>query len=172
MKKIFLIFTLLFAAFSFSQEITPKSIEAVAEVGGTIPSGGFTFHSFYRGVLGIISLLFIAYLFSSNRKAIKWKTIIIGLTFQLLIAVGVLTVPFIQRIFESVGQLFVNVLDYTRAGSEFLFGGLMDSSSYGFIFALQVLPTIIFFSALTSVLFYFGILYLKIIKLFVTNYNF
>lgn len=123
-----------------------------------IPSQGFTFQSFWRGAIGMISLLLIAILFSANRRAIPWRTVGIGLAFQLLIAIGVLRVDFIKNGFEAVGQVFVNVLDYTRSGSEFLFGGMMDVTSFGFIFAFQVLPTIIFFSALTSVLFYFGII--------------
>lgn len=123
-----------------------------------IPSAGFTFQSFWRGVVGMISLILISILFSSNRKAIPWKTVGIGLTFQLLIAIGVLRINFIKNGFEAVGQIFVNILDYTQAGSEFLFGDIMDITSYGFIFAFQVLPTIIFFSALTSILFYFGII--------------
>lgn len=123
-----------------------------------IPSKGFSMQSLWRGVLGMISLLVIAFLFSSNRRTINWKTVGIGLAFQLLIAVGVLKVNFIKSAFEGVGQLFVNVLDYTKAGSEFLFGGMLNINSFGFIFAFQVLPTIIFFSALTSVLFYFGII--------------
>ncbi len=128
-----------------------------------IPSQGLSFKSIWRGILGMISLLFIAFLFSTNRKAINWKTAGIGLAFQLLIAIGVLKVPFIQKAFEAVGQVFISVLDFTRAGSEFLFSGVMDISSYGFIFAFQVLPTIIFFSALTSVLFYMGIIQ-KVVK--------
>ena len=123
-----------------------------------IPSQGFTFQSFWRGAIGMISLLLIAILFSANRRAIPWRTVGLGLAFQLLIAIGVLRVEFIKNGFEAVGQVFVNVLDYTRSGSEFLFGGMMDVTSFGFIFAFQVLPTIIFFSALTSVLFYFGII--------------
>lgn len=123
-----------------------------------IPSQGFTFQSFWRGMIGMISLILISVLFSSNRKAINWKTVGIGLAFQLLIAIGVLRVGFIKTGFEAVGQVFVNILDYTRSGSEFLFGGIMDVTSFGFIFAFQVLPTIIFFSALTSILFYFGII--------------
>lgn len=160
MKKTLLILSILASSVCLGQA---KLVEKVSEVGGVIPSQGFTFQSFYRGVIGIVSLLIIAYFFSSNRKAINWKTVGVGLGFQLLIAVGVLTVPFIQRAFESIGQLFVNVLDYTKAGSEFLFGGLLDSNSFGFIFAFQVLPTIIFFSALTSVLFYLGIIQ-KVVK--------
>jgi CNT family concentrative nucleoside transporter len=128
-----------------------------------IESEGFTFTSFWRGLLGMISLILIAFLFSSNRKAINWKTVGIGLAFQLLIAIGVLRVEFIKNAFEAIGQVFINILDFTRAGSEFLFSGVMDVNSYGFIFAFQVLPTILFFSALTSVLFYLGIIQ-KVVK--------
>ncbi len=123
-----------------------------------VPNQGFTFTSFWRGALGMVSLILIAFLFSSNRKAINWKTILVGLTAQLLLAVGVLKVEFIQDIFEFVGGIFVLILDFTAAGSEFLLGGLMSVESYGFIFLFQVLPTIIFFSALTSVLFYLGVI--------------
>ncbi len=129
-----------------------------------IPNEGFTFTSLWRGVLGMISLVFIAFLFSSKRKAINWKIVGIGLAFQLLIAIGVLKIEFIKIIFEFVGGLFVSVLDFTRAGSKFLFEGLVvDMDTFGFIFAFQVLPTIIFFSALTSVLFYLGIIQ-KVVK--------
>ena len=124
---------------------------------------GFSANSVMRGVLGMLVLLLIAYIFSSNRKAINWKTTGIGLALQLFIAIGVLTVPFIKSAFEAIGQVFVSILDFTRAGSEFLFSGIIDVNSYGFIFAFQVLPTIIFFSALTSVLFYLGIIQ-KVVK--------
>ncbi len=133
--------------------------------GMIIPSQGFSLQSLWRGILGMVSLLFISFLFSNNRKAINWKTVGIGLAFQLVIAIGVLRVGFVKTAFESVGKLFVLVLDFTRSGSEFLLGGLMNINSYGFIFAFQVLPTIIFFSALTSVLFYLGIIQ-KVVKLF------
>lgn len=124
-----------------------------------IPSQGTSFTSIWRGILGMISLILLAFLFSNNKKAIDWKTVGIGLSFQLLIAIGVLKVGFVQKAFEFVGSLFVKVLDFTRAGSQFLFEGLVvDMDTFGFIFAFQVLPTIIFFSALTSVLFYLGII--------------
>ncbi len=114
----------------------------------------------------MVCLLFITYLFSNNRKAINWKIVASGLGFQLLIAIGVLKISFIQSIFEFIGNLFVAVLEYTKAGSKFLFEGLVgDMETFGFIFAFQVLPTIIFFSALTSVLFYWGIIQ-KFVKAF------
>lgn len=128
-----------------------------------IESQGISFTSIWRGVLGMVFLIFIAFLFSSNRKGINWKTVGLGLIFQLAIAIGVLKVPFIQSGFEAVGQVFVKILDFTRAGSEFLFNGVMDINSYGFIFAFQVLPTILFFSALTSLLFYLGLIQ-KLVK--------
>ena len=123
-----------------------------------IESQGFSIDSLWRGMLGMTVLLLISFLLSSNRKAINWKTVGAGLSAQLLLAFGVLKVPFIQNIFEFVGSIFVLILDFTMAGSEFLLGGLMSVESYGFIFLFQVLPTIIFFSALTSVLFYLGVI--------------
>ena len=150
MKKILVIVFCLVSVSMFSQT-TP---EVVTEI---IPSQGFSLGNLWRGVLGMISLLIIAFLFSSNKKNIDWKTVGIGLGAQLLIAVGVLKVAFIQKIFEWIGSLFVSILDFTRAGSKFLFEGLVvDMDKFGYIFAFQVLPTIIFFSALTSVLFYLG----------------
>jgi len=143
--------------------VTESPVDVSSDV---IPSQGFSFNSLWRGVLGMITLLIIAFLFSSNRRAINWKTVGLGLGFQLVIAVGVLKVPFVQSIFEGIGQVFISILDFTRAGSKFLFEGLVvDMDTFGFIFAFQVLPTIIFFSALTSVLFYLGIIQ-KVVKAF------
>lgn len=164
----------------FTEKSTTYSLESVENENETIastttdqntenvikPSQGFSFSSLWRGVLGMFTLIVIAFLFSSNRKAINWKTVGIGLAFQLLIAIGVLKVGFVKTAFEWVGSLFVSVLDFTRAGSEFLFDGLVvDMDTFGFIFAFQVLPTILFFSALTSVLFYLGVIQ-KVVKAF------
>ncbi|AUC83875.1 Na+ dependent nucleoside transporter [Polaribacter sp. ALD11] len=140
-------------------DTVPKEVAAVGGNGEIIASGDFTFTSLWRGVLGMFSLIVIAFLFSANRKAISWKRVAIGLSLQLVIAVGVLKVSFIQKAFELVGKLFIEILGYTKAGSQFLFAGLIsDMDSFGYIFAFQVLPTIIFFSALTSLLFYLGII--------------
>lgn len=129
-----------------------------------LPNEGLSMQSVMRGILGMIVLLALAYAFSSNRKAIRWKTVGIGLAFQLLIAIGVLKVSFIQSAFEAVGKIFVSILDFTRAGSKFLFEGLVaDMNTFGYIFAFQVLPTIIFFSALTSLLYYLGVIQ-KVVK--------
>nr|WP_298930522.1 nucleoside transporter C-terminal domain-containing protein [uncultured Allomuricauda sp.] len=169
--KSFLILLLFICVSSYGQNTLP--VDSINSVIGTtiidditvqetpqlIANQGFTFTTLWRGVLGMAVLIFISFLFSSNRKAINWKTVAIGLGLQLLIAIGVLKVPFVQYAFEKIGQVFVSILDFTRAGSQFLFEGLVvDMDTFGFIFAFQVLPTIIFFSALTSVLFYMGVI--------------
>ena len=119
-----------------------------------------------RGFLGIVTLLFIAFLFSRNRKRIDWQLVWKGLMIQLVFAIAILKIPFIQKIFEWISSVFVTILGFTREGSLFLFGDLIsNTNSFGYIFAFQVLPTILFFSALTSVLFYYKILQ-KIIYIF------
>ena len=154
MKKILLVFLCLFSISIFSQE--SETVVVTSEI---IKSQGFSFTSLWRGILGMFVLIAIAFLFSSNKKVIDWKKVGIGLLLQLLIAIGVLKVKFIQAIFEFVGGIFIEILEYTKAGSEFLFAGMVgDMSTFGYIFAFQVLPTIIFFSALTSLLFYLGII--------------
>jgi CNT family concentrative nucleoside transporter len=126
--------------------------------GTPAPLTGFTATGALRGLLGMACLIGIAWLFSAKRREVNWRVVGTGLGIQLLVAIGILYVPGVQDLFEFIGRLFVKVLDFTRAGSEFLFRGLMDVKRFGFIFALQILPTIIFFSALTSVLFYLGII--------------
>ena len=92
--------------------------------------------SLWRGVLGMIVLLIVAFLFSANRRGIDWKTVGLGLAFQLIIAIGVLKIPFVQKVFEWIGGLFVSVLDFTRAGSEFLFSGLVADMDRLVLFSL------------------------------------
>jgi CNT family concentrative nucleoside transporter len=137
---------------------TTESISEIAASKVIISNQNFSFNSLWRGVLGMFSLLLIAYILSKNKKAINWKTVGFGLLAQLILAIGVLKIPFVQSAFEFVGNIFVKILDFTAAGSEFLLGDLMDTSTYGYIFIFQILPTIIFFSALTSILFYLGII--------------
>jgi CNT family concentrative nucleoside transporter len=160
MKKILTTVLCLLSISIFSQNT--DQVIAVSEI---LPSHGFTFGGFWRGALGMFSLIVIAFLFSANKKAIDWKKVAIGISLQLLIAIGVLKVEFIQTIFELVGGVFIEILGYTKAGSEFLFAGIVgDMNKFGYIFAFQVLPTIIFFSALTSLLFYLGVIQ-KIVKI-------
>ena len=113
-----------------------------------------------RGLLGMLVLILIAWIFSSNRGAINWRVVFMGLAIQLILAIGILWIPPVQIFFEFVGKLFVKILDFTYAGTEFLFksneSGIIEKPLLNF--AITILPTIIFFSALTSVLFYFGII--------------
>ncbi|MFW6310488.1 MAG: NupC/NupG family nucleoside CNT transporter [Prolixibacteraceae bacterium] len=118
----------------------------------------FSFATILRGLLGMAALVFLGFILSTDRKNIPWQTVFVGLLIQVLLAIGVLYVPAIRIIFEFFGQVFIKILDFTTAGSEFLLGDLMDVETYGFIFLYQVLPTIIFFSALTSLLFFWGII--------------
>ena len=123
-----------------------------------IPNAGLSIISLLRGVLGMGVLLFIAFLFSNNRKKIAWKTVGIGLLIQIIIAIGVLKVGIIKRIFEVMGSFFIKILEYTGAGTKMLLGEFGNIETYGFIFVFQALPVIIFFSALSSILYYFGII--------------
>ena len=123
-----------------------------------IPSNGITLASILKGCMGIIVLLIIAFGASSNRKNIPWKTVILALATQLFIGICILKVPFIQALFEQLGGFFIKVIEYTLAGSSFLFGEIVDLTKTAYIFAFQVLPVILFFSALTSVLYYLGVI--------------
>jgi CNT family concentrative nucleoside transporter len=115
--------------------------------------------SLLRGLLGLTVLIFLTFLMSSKRRRINWGLILKGLLIQFVFALAILKLPLIRQAFDWVSRAFVTLLSFTYEGSEFLFGNLMDSSnSLGYIFAFQVLPTVIFFSALTSLLFYYGIL--------------
>jgi CNT family concentrative nucleoside transporter len=116
------------------------------------------FESFFRGILGLAVLALVLYMFSSDKKRIPWKLVALGFMLQVVFAIGILHVPLIAGIFDKISGFFVVVLDFTRQGSMFVFGNLMDTKTTGFIFAFQILPTIIFFSALTSLFFYLGLL--------------
>lgn len=112
-----------------------------------------------RAVLGMAVLIGICYLLSKKKKHINWRTIMLALGMQIILAVLLLRVPFINTAFEWIATMFVKILEFARYGSEFLFGSLVtNTDTFGFIFAFQVLPTIVFFSALSSLLYYAGIL--------------
>lgn len=140
-----------------------KALKKDVDKGNIIPTGKsfeFNLTNLLRGLLGIFVILLMAYLLSENRKAISWKVVGIGLLIQILLAIGILQVPFIKTFFEYGGKIFVKILDFTDAGSQFLFRALDTQVIEQPLrtFAFTILPTIIFFSALTSVLFYFGII--------------
>jgi len=112
-----------------------------------------------RGILGLISLIFLAFIFSRDRKNINWALVAKGLGIQIIFALLILKIPLIYNVFDFIARAFAKIILFTTEGSTFLFGSLMnDSESWGYIFAIQVLPTVIFFSALTSLFYYWRIL--------------
>ena len=128
-----------------------------------ILSQGFSLESLTRGLIGMLVLILIAFFFSNNRKAINWKTASIGLIIQIILAIAVLKINWIKMIFESAGRVFVKILDFTMEGTKFLFGDLVSVENFGNVFIFSILPTVIFFAALTSILFYFGVIQ-KVVK--------
>ncbi len=110
------------------------------------------------GLFGLAVLVFIAFLFSNNRRAISWKLVLTGIVLQIVFAAIVLKVPFGRDVFNVLATGFVKLLDFVNVGSAFIFGSFMDTSKFGFVFAVQVLPTIIFFASLTGVLYHLGIM--------------
>ena len=123
-----------------------------------IPHQGISFESLFRGLMGMLVLIMFAYLLSNNRKQISWKLVAIGLIAQISIAIGVIKISVIKNFFGFISSFFVNILEYTNAGTTMLLGEFASVDKYGFIFVFQALPIIIFFSALTSLLFYLGII--------------
>ena len=128
-----------------------------------ILSQGFSLESLTRGLIGMLVLILIAFFFSNNRKAINWKTASVGLIIQIILAIAVLKINWIKMIFESAGRVFVKILDFTMEGTKFLFGDLVSVENFGNVFIFSILPTVIFFAALTSILFYFGVIQ-KVVK--------
>ncbi|MEW6013447.1 MAG: nucleoside transporter C-terminal domain-containing protein [Elusimicrobiota bacterium] len=108
--------------------------------------------------IGIFILIAIAWVFSKNKKAINYKTVLMGTLIQLIFALLVLKFPPGRKFFEIMNDVIIKVISFSNDGAKFIFGGLIDNQSLGFIFAFQVLPTIIFFSSLMSVLYYLGIM--------------
>jgi CNT family concentrative nucleoside transporter len=129
-----------------------------------ILSQGFSLESLFRGLIGMSVLIFVAFLLSNNKRAINWKTASFGLILQIILAVAVLKISWVKLMFEYAGKIFVKILDFTMEGTKFLFGDLVSLDNFGNVFIFSILPTVIFFAALTSILFYFGIIQ-KVVKL-------
>lgn len=123
------------------------------------------------GIFGLLVLLGISFLFSNNKKNINWRIVVIGIGLQLLFAVFVILTPWGSMVFDAIGKFFVKIISFTNEGAMFVFGALADqvkfgeafsedlrSQGIGFLFAFQVLPTIIFFASLMSVLYHLGIM--------------
>nr|WP_275401486.1 nucleoside transporter C-terminal domain-containing protein [Wenzhouxiangella limi] len=107
---------------------------------------------------GVVVILGIGWALSEKRSAIAWQTVVVGIGLQLALAILVLWVPLGQTLFDALGRGFVTLIGFTSAGSSFLFGPLADAESFGFVFAFQVLPTIIFFAALMTCLYHLGVM--------------
>ena len=112
---------------------------------------------YLRGVFGLAVIVLVAFIFSSNRKKIDWRLVGIGILLQLVFGFLITQVPVVESAFAMVSRGFVKFLSFSRDGAAFIFGDLAGDS-YGFIFAFQVLPTIIFFSTVSAGLYYLGIL--------------
>ncbi len=111
-----------------------------------------------HGLMGVGVILFLAWWMSERRDLVSWRTIVVGIGLQLSLAIIVLWVPAGERLFDAMARAFVTLIGFTSAGSEFVFGSLVDTERFGFVFAFQVLPTIIFFSALMSCLYHVGVM--------------
>lgn len=120
-------------------------------------TGGFGIESLLRGVVGIITVLAVSYLMSSNRKKIDWKLVGSGLLIQFVLALSVLYVPFVGTLFELLGKAFIKLMDFTQAGVGFLLGPYATKSN-GFIFLIHSMPVIIFFTAIVSLFYHWGII--------------
>jgi CNT family concentrative nucleoside transporter len=110
------------------------------------------------GLFGLAMLLAIAFCFSNNKRVVDWKLVATGIALQIGFAAVVLKVPLGRDVFDAIATGFVHLLDYVDVGSRFIFGSLLDSSKFGVIFAVKVLPTIVFFAALTGVLYHIGVM--------------
>jgi len=145
-------------------------ISILSIISDLIPSSGFTVEGLFRGLIGVLTIIFLAYFMSSNKSKIAWKTILLALFSQLIIGVLILKVKFFQIIFEKAGGLFVKLIDFTREGTIFVFGDLLTPKTNSYIWAFEILPTVIFFSSITSLLFYFGIIQ-KVVGFFAKIYT-
>jgi concentrative nucleoside transporter, CNT family len=111
-----------------------------------------------RGLIGLAAFVGIAVLLSENRRAINWRVVAVGLALQFIFAGLVIYAPPVRYAVEAVGAFFVRLLAFTGEGVKFVFGSLVDPQKHGVVFGLSILPSIIFFSAFTSALYYLGIL--------------
>ncbi|KAF1007867.1 MAG: putative nucleoside permease NupX [Luteibacter sp.] len=110
------------------------------------------------GLFGLATLIAIAFCFSNNKRVVDWKLVATGVGLQIVFAAIVLKVPLGRDVFDTIATGFVRLLDYVDVGSRFIFGSLLDSEKFGVIFAVKVLPTIVFFAALTGVLYHLGVM--------------
>jgi len=120
----------------------------------------FSWSSLFRGLLGMIALILIAFLLSRNRRHINWPLVIKGILLQVVLALLILKVPFVEVGFDFISKAFVKVVDMAHEGAMFVFGSVVDGEMSPIVknFVTWILPSVIFFSALSSLLYYWGIL--------------
>ncbi len=126
-----------------------------------------------RGILGILILLGFCFLLSNNKRKIDWRLVLGGMALQLILALAILKIPVVYEVFQWISDRFVDLLNFTEAGASFVFGNWPDAAyieamdfskgervvfNLGYMFAFKVLPTVVFFSAFSAILYYFGIL--------------
>ena len=127
----------------------------------------------FRALLGVSGILAIAYMLSSDRRKVDWRVVAGGLILQLVIAAGVLLVPAVESLFGLIAKMFAVALRISVDAAGFVFGPLSDITKMdeafgkhnGFVFAFMALPSILFFSALSSLLYYFGVLQFVVKKM-------
>lgn len=111
-----------------------------------------------RGLLGVFGLIGILYVLSRNRRAINWRLVGAGLLLQLTFALLVLKVPQVSWGFDQFAQIFTYIIEWSEYGAGFLLGDMATSKAPAYIFAFRVLPTVMFYSALSAILFYYGVM--------------
>lgn len=131
----------------------------------TYKGSGFPLSSILRGIMGMLFLFFVAFALSRNRKAINWSLVLKGSLLQLILALFILKVPFVSSIFDWLAKAFTKVIDFSHEGAIFLFGSMGEMPPMLANFAFWILPTVVFVSALSSLMYYFGILQFVVKKM-------
>ena len=131
----------------------------------TYKTPGFPLNSIFRGIIGMLFLFLFAYLLSRNRKAINWSLVIKGSVLQLILALFILKVPFVSTAFDWLAKAFTKVIDFSHEGAIFLFGSMGEMPPMLANFAFWILPTVVFVSALSSLMYYFGVLQFVVKKM-------
>jgi concentrative nucleoside transporter, CNT family len=121
-------------------------------------SGNISLAGIIHGLIGVTFILLVCYFLSENRRAISWKVVFAGLLCQFALGIGVIYIPAFYRTFELLASIFIRVINFSKEGSRFVFGDLVDVHKIGYVFAFQVLPAIVFIGALTGLLYYYGII--------------
>ena len=128
------------------------------DYGSTFKNTSFPFSSIFRGIIGMFFLFLVAFLLSRNRKNINWSLVIKGSLLQLVLAIVILKVPFVSTLFDWLAKAFTKVIDFSHDGAVFLFGSAGEMPPMLANFAFWILPTVVFVSALSSLMYYFGVL--------------